>query len=115
MFFFSSFDRTGNELSSLARAHLGFKTPDLVVQFHKAFNGHVFLDGKGNEFKCSVEISPFQKVPRELGSRDPRVNTLEAGLLHFHLFFEIFVFHHFSLLFLLFFVLFFFSSLLIFF
>jgi len=34
------------------------------------------LDSKGVEYRCSVEISPFQKIPRERGSKDTRINTI---------------------------------------
>jgi len=71
--------RAGNEASTFSRAYIGFKTPDDAVQFHKTFNGHVFLDSKGTEFKATVEIAPFQKIVKDQSPRDARSDTIHSG------------------------------------
>eukprot|EP00298_Acanthocystis_sp_HF-20_P006708 c16486_g1_i1.p1 GENE.c16486_g1_i1~~c16486_g1_i1.p1 ORF type:complete len:296 (+),score=99.86 c16486_g1_i1:32-919(+) len=60
-----------------ARAYLHFNSADDVPAFSKFFNGHVFLDARGIEYRVSVEYAPFQKIPRPKGEKDHRDGTIE--------------------------------------
>jgi regulator of nonsense transcripts 3 len=75
---------------------------DAVLAFHQGFDGHLFIDGKGelhvpvdssisyvsfglmiydvgNEYRAVVEFSPFQKIPKEHKPADSRQGTIESG------------------------------------
>ncbi|GAC97818.1 hypothetical protein PHSY_005406 [Pseudozyma hubeiensis SY62] len=51
-----------NKQSKHARAYVRFLDPQSLVQFHKAFDGHIFRDSKGKESVAIVEFAPYQKV-----------------------------------------------------
>ena len=65
-----------------ARAYLYFKDPLQVYDFRAAFDGHIFVNEKGAQFRCSVEYAPYQGVPKKSSKKDPREGTLETGDLH---------------------------------
>ncbi|KAI8076536.1 Smg-4/UPF3 family-domain-containing protein [Gilbertella persicaria] len=60
-----------------SRAYFHFKTMDDVVAFHQGFDGHVFIDSRGNEYRAVVEFAPYQKVPREHKTVDTRQGTID--------------------------------------
>ena len=62
-----------------ARAYLNFADPMHVYDFKAAFDGHVFVNERGAQFRCVVEYAPYQKVPKKINKRDPREGTLEKG------------------------------------
>ena len=62
-----------------SRAYLNFNDPADVREFAAKFNGHVFVSTKGNQYKCSVEYAPYQKVPQPAKKRNPLENTIEQG------------------------------------
>lgn len=74
-----------NKSNKYARAYVRFLDPQSLVQFHKAFDGHIFRDSKGKESVAIVEFAPYQKVvlPPSTGQRgrrarpDPKQGTIE--------------------------------------
>ncbi|KXS08996.1 nonsense-mediated decay UPF3, partial [Gonapodya prolifera JEL478] len=66
-----------------SRAYLNFTSLDALAHFASEFNGHSFIDSKGNHFRAIVEFSPFQRVPPSASSakkprrQDPRQNTID--------------------------------------
>ena len=64
-----------------SRAYLNFLTAEDVFDFKAKFDGHVFVSNKGNQYKCSVEYAPFQKVPKQQGKKNPNEGTIERGTL----------------------------------
>lgn len=75
-----------NKQNKHARAYVRFLDPQSLVQFHKAFDGHIFRDSKGKESVAIVEFAPYQKVvlpPAASGQRgrrskpDPKQGTIE--------------------------------------
>nr|GEZ15681.1 regulator of nonsense transcripts UPF3-like isoform X1 [Tanacetum cinerariifolium] len=53
------------QCQSSARAYIDFKQPEDVIEFAEFFNGHVFVNEKGTQFKTIVEYSPSQRVPKQ--------------------------------------------------
>ncbi|ORX91373.1 hypothetical protein K493DRAFT_339399 [Basidiobolus meristosporus CBS 931.73] len=66
-----------NKENHFSRGYLHFKTIDDVILFHRGYDGHLFVDSKGNESRAVVEFAPFQKIPKENQKPDPREGTLE--------------------------------------
>ncbi|CAL9118044.1 unnamed protein product [Musa textilis] len=58
------------------RAYLSFKIPDDVVEFAEFFDGHIFVNEKGAQFKALVEYAPFQRVPKHWSKKDVREGTI---------------------------------------
>ncbi|KAI8071882.1 Smg-4/UPF3 family-domain-containing protein [Thamnidium elegans] len=48
-----------------------------VVAFHQGFDGHVFMDSRGNESRAVVEFAPYQKIPKEHKTADVRQGTID--------------------------------------
>ncbi|XP_057429255.1 regulator of nonsense transcripts UPF3-like isoform X2 [Lotus japonicus] len=61
---------------SYSRAYIDFNTPEDVIDFAYFFNGHVFLNEKGTQFKLIVEYAPSQRVPRHCSKKDARDGTI---------------------------------------
>ncbi|CAJ1963776.1 unnamed protein product [Sphenostylis stenocarpa] len=61
---------------SYSRAYIDFKRPDDVILFAEFFNGHVFVNEKGSQFKVIVEYAPSQRVPRQWSKKDGRDGTI---------------------------------------
>ncbi|KAG0525891.1 hypothetical protein BDA96_06G096800 [Sorghum bicolor] len=59
-----------------SRLYLNFKRPEDVVEFAEVFNGHVFVNEKGAQFKAFVEYSPSQQVPKSNIKKDGREGTI---------------------------------------
>uniref|UniRef100_A0A453C1C4 UPF3 domain-containing protein n=1 Tax=Aegilops tauschii subsp. strangulata TaxID=200361 RepID=A0A453C1C4_AEGTS len=59
---------------------LNFKSPEDVVEFAEFFNGHVFVNEKGAQFKALVEYAPSQQVPKSNIKKDARQGTITKGL-----------------------------------
>lgn len=51
-----------NKQNKHARAYVRFLDAQMLVQFYKAFDGHIFRDSRGNESIAIVEFAPYQKV-----------------------------------------------------
>uniref|UniRef100_A0A2P2L7B1 Regulator of nonsense transcripts UPF3-like isoform X2 n=1 Tax=Rhizophora mucronata TaxID=61149 RepID=A0A2P2L7B1_RHIMU len=60
---------------SYARAYIDFKSPEDVIEFAEFFNGHLFVNEKGTQFKAIVEYAPSQRVPK-LSKKDGREGTI---------------------------------------
>ncbi|XP_024008581.1 regulator of nonsense transcripts UPF3 [Eutrema salsugineum] len=59
-----------------SRAYVGFKAPEDVYEFAAFFNGHVFVNEKGAQFKAVVEYAPSQRVPKPCDKKDPREGSI---------------------------------------
>ncbi|CAN6974454.1 unnamed protein product [Brassica rapa subsp. trilocularis] len=59
-----------------SRAYFGFKAPEDVYDFASFFNGHVFVNDKGAQFKAIVEYAPSQRVPKPCDKKDPREGSI---------------------------------------
>ncbi|KAE9599376.1 putative RNA recognition motif domain, UPF3 domain-containing protein [Lupinus albus] len=62
--------------TSYSRAYIDFKTPENVIEFADFFNGHVFVNEKGTQFKVIVEYAPSQRVPNHSSKKDARDGTI---------------------------------------
>lgn len=58
-----------------SRAYIQLKTPQDVFEFADMFNGHIFVNEKGSQFKAVVEYAPYQCVP-DTSKKDPRAGTI---------------------------------------
>ena len=53
--------------------------PLLVYDFRADFDGHSFVNERGQQYQCLVEYAPYQKAPKVVTKKDPREGTLEKG------------------------------------
>lgn len=58
-----------------SRAYIQLKTPQDVFHFADMFNGHIFVNEKGSQFKAVVEYAPYQCVP-DTSKKDARAGTI---------------------------------------
>ncbi|GAB4849178.1 hypothetical protein Ancab_003988 [Ancistrocladus abbreviatus] len=61
---------------SYSRAYINFNNPEDVIEFAEFFDGHVFVNEKGTQFKAIVEYAPSQRIPKQLTKKDGREGTL---------------------------------------
>ncbi|KAL0093901.1 Smg-4/UPF3 family-domain-containing protein [Phycomyces blakesleeanus] len=61
-----------------SRAYFHFKTMEAVIAFHQGFDGHIFVDSRGNESRAVVEFAPYQKIPKEQKTTDARAGTIDS-------------------------------------
>lgn len=59
-----------------ARAYINFNRAEDVIEFAEFFNGHVFVNEKGTQFKVIVEYAPSQRVPKQWSKKDGREGTI---------------------------------------
>ncbi|EOY26871.1 Smg-4/UPF3 family protein, putative isoform 2 [Theobroma cacao] len=59
-----------------SRAYINFKRPEDVFEFAEFFDGHVFVNEKGTQFKAIVEYAPSQRVPKPGTKKDGREGTI---------------------------------------
>ncbi|KAL6514413.1 hypothetical protein OROHE_019021 [Orobanche hederae] len=59
-----------------SRAYIDFNKPEDVIEFAEFFNGHVFVNEKGTQFKTIVEYAPSQRVPKQWSKKDGRQGTI---------------------------------------
>ncbi|KAL3620807.1 hypothetical protein CASFOL_035719 [Castilleja foliolosa] len=59
-----------------SRAYIDFNKPEDVIEFAEYFNGHVFVNEKGTQFKTIVEYAPSQRVPNQSSKKDGREGTI---------------------------------------
>ncbi|ORX78089.1 RNA-binding domain-containing protein [Anaeromyces robustus] len=62
-----------------SRAYLNFKNIETLVEFFKEFDGHLYIDSKGNEYNALVEFSLYQMIPKKRKNVDSKQNTIEKG------------------------------------
>jgi len=55
-------------------AYIQLKTPQDVFEFADMFNGHIFVNEKGSQFKAVVEYSSYQCVP-DTSKKDTRAGN----------------------------------------
>ncbi|KAJ1649099.1 hypothetical protein IWQ61_009703 [Dispira simplex] len=60
-----------------ARAYLRLKTTEELLQFHRKFNGHVFVDSRGCHYQALVEFAPGAWYPRPTHREDTQVGTIQ--------------------------------------
>ncbi|XP_024974025.1 regulator of nonsense transcripts UPF3 isoform X1 [Cynara cardunculus var. scolymus] len=61
---------------SYSRAYIDFKRPEDVIEFAEFFDGHVFVNEKGTQYKTIVEYAPSQRVPKQWSKKDGREGTI---------------------------------------
>lgn len=61
---------------SYSRAYIDFKLPEDVIEFAEFFDGHVFVNEKGTQYKAIVEYAPSQRVPKQWSKKDGREGTI---------------------------------------
>ncbi|OMO66623.1 Regulator of nonsense-mediated decay, UPF3 [Corchorus olitorius] len=59
-----------------SRAYINFKKPEDVYEFADFFDGHIFVNEKGTQFKAIVEYAPSQRVPKPGTKKDGREGTI---------------------------------------
>ncbi|XP_031276106.1 regulator of nonsense transcripts UPF3-like isoform X2 [Pistacia vera] len=68
--------KTSQKHQSCSRAYIDFKRPEYVLEFADLFNGHVFVNEKGAQFKAIVEYASSQRVPKQWSKKDGREGTI---------------------------------------
>ncbi|KAI8097716.1 Smg-4/UPF3 family-domain-containing protein [Halteromyces radiatus] len=63
--------------STFSRAYFHMKSIDAVIAFHQGFDGHIFMDSRGNESRAVVEFAPYQGIPKEHKAPDVRQGTID--------------------------------------
>ncbi|XP_023646068.1 regulator of nonsense transcripts UPF3 isoform X2 [Capsella rubella] len=59
-----------------SRAYVAFEEPEDVYEFAAFFNGHVFVNEKGAQYKAIVEYAPSQRVPTPADKKDLREGSI---------------------------------------
>ncbi|KAK9479431.1 Smg-4/UPF3 family-domain-containing protein, partial [Lipomyces japonicus] len=65
--------------ATYSRAYAKFKNVESLLAFHKAMNGRVLKDSKGNESRLQIEFAPNERIPKNKVKADARQNTIQAG------------------------------------
>jgi regulator of nonsense transcripts 3 len=61
------------------RAYMVFQNQHDSINFASRYNGHAFVDAKGNTYPVKVEVAFWQRVPGQRKARsDPLMNTIHA-------------------------------------
>ncbi|KAG6781891.1 hypothetical protein POTOM_011276 [Populus tomentosa] len=68
--------KSSQKHQSFSRAYIDFKRPEDVIDFAEFFNGHLFVNEKGTQFKAIVEYAPSQHVPKQWSKKDGREGTI---------------------------------------
>ncbi|XP_022948756.1 regulator of nonsense transcripts UPF3-like isoform X1 [Cucurbita moschata] len=68
--------KTSQKEQRYARAYIDFTIPEDVFEFAEFFDGHVFVNEKGAQYKAVVEYAPSQRVPRSSSKKDGREGTI---------------------------------------
>ncbi|KAE8724274.1 Regulator of nonsense transcripts UPF3 [Hibiscus syriacus] len=68
--------KSNHKQQSYSRAYINFKRPEDVFEFAEFFDGHVFVNEKGTQFKAIVEYAPSQRVPKPSTKKDGREGTI---------------------------------------
>ncbi|KAK6254154.1 hypothetical protein QUC31_015874 [Theobroma cacao] len=77
--------KSSQKHQSYSRAYIDFKRSEDVLEFAEFFNGHVFVNEKGTQFKTIVEYAPSQRVPKRSSKKDGREGTILKVFLDEHL------------------------------
>ncbi|KAF3659479.1 hypothetical protein FXO38_12624 [Capsicum annuum] len=68
--------KSSQKHQTYSRAYIDFKRPEDVIEFAEFFDGHVFVNEKGTQFKAIVEYAPSQRVPKNWSKKDGREGTI---------------------------------------
>ncbi|XP_065872690.1 regulator of nonsense transcripts UPF3-like isoform X2 [Euphorbia lathyris] len=68
--------KSSQKHQSFSRAYIDFKKPEDVIEFAEFFNGHLFVNEKGTQFRAIVEYAPSQRVPKQWSKKDGREGTI---------------------------------------
>ncbi|XP_039016121.1 regulator of nonsense transcripts UPF3-like isoform X2 [Hibiscus syriacus] len=68
--------KSSHKQQTYSRAYINFKRPEDVFEFAEFFDGHVFVNEKGTQFKAIVEYAPSQRVPNPSSKKDGREGTI---------------------------------------
>ncbi|KAE8655484.1 Regulator of nonsense transcripts UPF3 [Hibiscus syriacus] len=68
--------KSSHKQQTYSRAYINFKRPEDVFEFAEFFDGHVFVNEKGTQFKAIVEYAPSQRVPNPSNKKDGREGTI---------------------------------------
>ncbi|KAJ8529747.1 hypothetical protein K7X08_036582 [Anisodus acutangulus] len=68
--------KSSQKHQTYSRAYIDFKRPEDVIEFAEFFDGHVFVNEKGTQFKAIVEYAPSQRVPKHWSKKDGREGTI---------------------------------------
>lgn len=68
--------KSSQKHQTYSRAYIEFKRPEDVIEFAEFFDGHVFVNEKGTQFKTIVEYAPSQRVPKHWSKKDGREGTI---------------------------------------
>jgi regulator of nonsense transcripts 3 len=68
--------KTSHKRQAHSRAYINFKKPEDVIDFYEDFNGHVFVNERGAQYKAVVEYAPYQRVPKPRSKKDVREGTI---------------------------------------
>ncbi|XP_074575181.1 regulator of nonsense transcripts UPF3-like [Curcuma longa] len=59
-----------------SRAYINFRKPEDVAEFAEYFDGHIFVNEKGAQYKALVEYAPSQQIPKLWLKKDGREGTI---------------------------------------
>ncbi|XP_073004315.1 regulator of nonsense transcripts UPF3-like isoform X2 [Typha latifolia] len=59
-----------------SRAYISFSRPEDVFEFAESFDGHIFVNEKGAQYKSIVEYAPSQHVPKGWSKKDGHEGTI---------------------------------------
>ncbi|XP_055809092.1 regulator of nonsense transcripts UPF3-like isoform X2 [Solanum dulcamara] len=68
--------KTSLKYQSYSKAYIDFRNVEDVTEFADFFDGHVFVNEKGTQFKTIVEYAPSQRVPKHWPKKDAREGTI---------------------------------------
>ncbi|XP_022149975.1 regulator of nonsense transcripts UPF3 isoform X2 [Momordica charantia] len=68
--------KTSQKDQRYSRAYIDFTRPEDVFEFAEFFDGHVFVNEKGTQYKAVIEYAPSQRVPRSSTKKDGRDGTI---------------------------------------
>ncbi|KAK4758385.1 hypothetical protein SAY87_019686 [Trapa incisa] len=68
--------KTSQKHQTHARVHINFNSPEDVIGFAEFFDGHVFVNEKGAQYKINVEYAPSQRVPKQWAKKDGHEGTI---------------------------------------
>ncbi|KAM7254837.1 hypothetical protein ACFE04_020078 [Oxalis oulophora] len=59
-------------VDTVTYVYIDFKRAEDVIDFADFFNGHLFVNEKGTQFKTVVEYAPSQHAPKQWSKKDGR-------------------------------------------
>ncbi|GBE83576.1 predicted protein [Sparassis crispa] len=77
VYYQGKFKKRLNKENIPSRAYITFKDEEILGEFSREYDGHMFRDKAGNESIAVVEFAPYQKIPAEKKKADSRLATIE--------------------------------------